>query len=360
MPVYDQQGILCKFSNFIIHLTLFSLIKVHHPISFGGIAMQKKIVLIHTGGTISMSEDETGAVKPLQHNPLSNQLKELKSLGEFLVEEPFQLPSPHITLKEIFILKQLIEKYQSQNIQGIVITHGTDTLEETAYFLDLTIKVPFPIVITGAMRSSNEIGSDGLYNLISSIQVASCEDAKDKGVLVVLNDEIHTASNATKTHTSNVSTFQSPQYGPIGIVTKRGVFFHHSPTNLEYYPIEHISKRVALLKAHAGMDSSLFYAIRDLHYDGVVIEALGQGNLPPATLDGIQALENEHIPIVLVSRCFNGIAEDVYAYKGGGKHLKSLGVIFSNGLNGPKARIKLLIALASTMDNEKIVEIFQN
>lgn len=322
--------------------------------------MKNKIVLIHTGGTISMGEDETGAVKPLEHNPLSHQLKELKNAAELLVEEPFQLPSPHVTLKEIFIIKNIIEKYQSQNIQGIVITHGTDTLEETAYFLDLTTKVPFPIVITGAMRSSNEIGSDGLYNLISSIRVASCEEAKNKGVLVVLNDEIHTASNATKTHTSNVSTFQSPQYGPIGIVTKKGVLFHHSPMNLEYYPIDHISKRVALLKAHAGMDSSLFYAIRDLHYDGVVIEALGQGNLPPDTIDGIQALKNENIPIVLVSRCFNGIAEDVYAYLGGGKHLKSLGLIFSNGLNGPKARIKLLIALASAKDKEAVTEMFQN
>ncbi len=117
------------------------------------------------------------------------------------------------------------------------------------------------------------IDSYGLYNLISSIRVASCEEAKNKGVLVVLNDEIHTANNATKTHTSNVSTFQSPQYGPIGIVTKKSVLFHHAPMNLEYYPIDHISKRVALLKAHAGMDSSLFYAIRDLHHDGVVIRS---------------------------------------------------------------------------------------
>ncbi|MBU8879121.1 asparaginase [Bacillus sp. FJAT-29790] len=322
---------------------------------------KKKILIIHTGGTISMSEDaSTGAVKPTESNPLTEKTKELLSLAEIVIEEPFHLPSPHITPNEMYELKEIIERYsESQEISGVVITHGTDTLEETAYFLQLTIRASLPVVVTGAMRSSNEIGADGLYNLISSIRVASCDDAKNKGVLVVLNDEIHTAENVTKTHTSNVSTFQSPQYGPIGIVTKRGVFFHHVPTNYEYYQINDVSKRVALIKAHAGMDSTLLFAIRDLQYHGVVIEALGQGNLPPATVEGITALVEKNIPVVIVSRCFNGIAQDVYSYEGGGKHLKDLGVIFSNGLNGQKARIKLLIGLASTNNTKEIEEMFQ-
>lgn len=319
---------------------------------------KKKILVIHTGGTISMSEDaSTGAVKPTDYNPLTEKTKELLSLAELLVEDPFHLPSPHITPKEMLKLKEIIEGYiAKENICGVVITHGTDTLEETAYFLELTVQTHLPIVVTGAMRSSNEIGSDGLYNLISSIRVAVCDEAKNKGVLVVLNDEIHTAENVTKTHTSNVSTFQSPQYGPIGIVTKRGVVFHHAPTKREYYPIVDVTKKVILIKAHAGMDSSLLMAIRDLNFDGIVIEALGQGNLPPATIQGVKALTEKKIPIVLVSRCFNGIAQDVYGYDGGGKHLKELGVIFSNGLNGQKARIKLLIGLE---DQQIIEEIFQ-
>ncbi|QED48456.1 asparaginase [Cytobacillus dafuensis] len=321
---------------------------------------KKKILVIHTGGTISMSEDaSTGAVKPTEINPLTEKTKELLSLAEIIIEEPFHLPSPHITPIEMFKLKEIIDYHcGKEEIEGVVITHGTDTLEETAYFLHLTIQAALPIVVTGAMRSSNEIGADGLYNLISSIRVASCEEAKSKGVLVVLNDEIHTAENVTKTHTSNVSTFQSPQYGPIGIVTKRGVFFHHLPTNDEYYKIDNVAKRVALMKAHAGMDSTLLYAIRDLDYHGVVIEALGQGNLPPATVEGIKALIEKNIPVVLVSRCFNGIAQDVYSYEGGGKQLKDLGVIFSNGLNGQKARIKLLIGLASTTNNKEIEDMF--
>jgi L-asparaginase len=323
--------------------------------------LKKTILVIHTGGTISMQEDkETGNVLPRQKNPLTEAEKILNQYANIITEEPFQLPSPHITTKEMYQLKRLIEEKLKDHsmIEGVVITHGTDTLEETAYFLDLTIQTSIPIVFTGAMRSSNEIGADGLYNLISSIRVASCEEAKDKGVLVVLNDEIHAAKNVTKTHTSNVSTFQSPQYGPIGIVTKRAVLFHHTPVSREHYPICDISPKIGLLKIHSGMDSSLFYALKDLGYDGVVIEALGQGNVPPAVVPGIKCLVDAGIPVVLVSRCFNGIAEDVYAYEGGGKQLKDMGVIFSNGLNGQKARIKLLIALSFTKDFQKIEEMF--
>ncbi|WP_132008883.1 asparaginase [Mesobacillus foraminis] len=321
--------------------------------------LEKNILLIHTGGTISMSEDTSGAVKPGAKNPLTEEAQILSGLANLIVEEPFNLPSPHITPKEMMTLKHIIEQHYNQGgIDGVVITHGTDTLEETAYFLDLTVQADLPIVVTGAMRSSNEIGADGLYNLISSIRVALSREAKGKGVLIVLNDEIHTAENATKTHTSNVSTFQSPQYGPIGIVTKRGIFFHHMPASRENYQIEDPSKRVVLIKAHAGMDSSLLLAVKELQVDGVVIEALGQGNLPPSAMKGIRALISDNIPVVIVSRCFNGVVQDIYGYEGGGKHLKDCGVIFSNGLNGQKARIKLLIALAMTNNMKEIDKMF--
>jgi L-asparaginase len=324
--------------------------------------MQKKILIIHTGGTISMSEDAaTGSVKPGEHNPITDNTNVLNNLADIIIEEPFNLPSPHITSKEMLTLKNMIEHhYQTNQIEGVVITHGTDTLEETAYFLDLTISINIPIIVTGAMRSSNEIGSDGLYNLIESVRVSINDAAKGKGVLVVLNDEIHTAKNVTKTHTSNISTFQSPQYGPIGIITKRGIVFHHTPTIRECYNIESISKNVILLKAYAGMDSTFLNAINDLGYDGVVIEALGQGNLPPRAVDGVKKLIDNKIPVVLVSRCFNGIVQDIYGYEGGGKQLKDLGVIFSNGLNGQKARLKLLIALSYTNDMKEVENIFQH
>ncbi|WP_077618627.1 asparaginase [Bacillus sinesaloumensis] len=320
----------------------------------------KKILVIHTGGTISMMEDkETGAVQQNQLNPLLQHSDALSSIANVKVEELFQLPSPHITEKEMFILKEKIEKsIKEDQIEGVVISHGTDTLEETAYFLDITVQSNIPIVVTGAMRSSNELGADGPYNLISAVRVAASNSAVGKGVLVVLNDEIHTAKNVTKTHTSNIATFQSPQYGPLGIVSKRNITFHHVPTVRETYNIETVSKNVLLLKAYAGMDGSVIRAIRTLQPDGLVIEALGQGNLPPIMVPELKALITSGIPVVLVSRCFNGYVQDVYNYEGGGRQLKELGVIFSNGLNGQKARLKLLVTLEVTNKHNELQELF--
>ncbi len=323
--------------------------------------MKKNILVIHTGGTISMSEDkETGAVKPSEKNPMATApTEQLQQVVNLVIEEPFTLPSPHITPKEMLVIRDIIEnKIKQTSFDGIVITHGTDTLEETAYFLDLLLDLTIPVVLTGAMRSSNEIGFDGLHNFITSIRVASHKQAHGKGVLVVLNDEIHTAKNVTKTHTSNVSTFQSPQYGPIGIVTKSEVRFHHQPILSRTFHVQEITKNVPLLKAHAGMDSTLLTALNDIRIDGLVIEALGQGNLPPATLPGLNLLISRNIPIVLVSRCFNGITQDTYGYEGGGKQLKQLGLIFSNGLNGQKARLKLLAALEEGKSRDEINAIF--
>lgn len=168
----------------------------------------KKILVLHTGGTISMHADQAGNVRPDTDNPMNHIGVSLDNI-EVTAIDFFNIPSPHITPKHMLQLYQEI-KQKAADFDGVVITHGTDTLEETAYFLD-TMEIPnIPIVITGAMRSSNELGSDGVYNYLSALRVASHDDAIGKGVLVVMNDEIHAAKYVTKTHTTNVSTFQTP------------------------------------------------------------------------------------------------------------------------------------------------------
>ncbi|GAA4709255.1 asparaginase [Brevibacillus fulvus] len=319
----------------------------------------EKVLLINTGGTIAMSMDASETVKPLDDQAVDKILPFLTSYAEIETINLFNLPSPHITPQIMNELKTRIEQETARTAySGVVITHGTDTLEETAYFLDLTLSLSIPVVITGAMRSSNELGADGPVNLISSVRTAVDPASRDKGVLVVFNDEIHAAAHVTKTHTSNVATFQSPQFGPIGTISKKHVHYHHAPLAREYYPIRHADANVPLIKAVAGMNPEWLQFLLDQPIDGLVVEAFGLGNLPPAVLPILKQLLQKGVPVLLVSRCYNGQVQDVYDYEGGGRQLKSMGVIFSNGLNGQKARLKLMVALQQTRDVSALQQMF--
>ncbi|MGJ9456838.1 asparaginase [Oceanobacillus sp. CF4.6] len=319
----------------------------------------KNILIIHTGGTISMLENkETGEVNSTGTHPLTAFSDQLRSFAKIDEKIMFDLPSPQITQNHMLELSKEIKKV-IPDYDGIIVTHGTDTLEETAYFLDLVLGTNKPIILTGAMRSSNEIGSDALYNLISSLRVAIEDKAKNKGVLVVMNDEIHTAENVTKTSTSNVATFQSPQFGPLGLITKDSVIFHRTTLFRHVQTIDQISKNVFLLKAYAGMDEQILNSLFAVGPDGLVIEGLGQGNLPKNTLEPIRKLIKENIPVILVSRCYQGVVQPTYSYDGGGKQLKEMGVIFARGLSGPKARIRLLIALEMTQNMNLLRDTFE-
>ncbi|CAI3001851.1 Alpha/beta hydrolase fold-3 domain-containing protein [Staphylococcus aureus] len=320
----------------------------------------KHLLVIHAGGTISMSQDQSNKVVTNDINPISMHQDVINQYAQIDELNPFNVPSPHMTIQHVKQLKDIIlEAVSNKYYDGFVITHGTDTLEETAFLLDLILGIEQPVVITGAMRSSNEIGSDGLYNYISAIRVASDEKARHKGVMVVFNDEIHTARNVTKTHTSNTNTFQSPNHGPLGVLTKDRVQFHHMPYRQQALENVNDKLNVPLVKAYMGMPGDIFSFYSREGIDGMVIEALGQGNIPPSALDGIQQLVSLNIPIVLVSRSFNGIVSPTYAYDGGGYQLAQQGFIFSNGLNGPKARLKLLVALSNNLDKAEIKSYFE-
>ncbi|HDJ6301317.1 TPA: asparaginase [Staphylococcus aureus] len=320
----------------------------------------KHLLVIHTGGTISMSQDQSNKVVTNDINPISMHQDVINQYAQIDELNPFNVPSPHMTIQHVKQLKDIIlEAVTNKYYDGFVITHGTDTLEETAFLLDLILGIEQPVVITVAMRSSNEIGSDGLYNYISAIRVASDEKARHKGVMVVFNDEIHTARNVTKTHTSNTNTFQSPNHGPLGVLTKDRVQFHHMPYRQQALENVNDKLNVPLVKAYMGMPGDIFSFYSREGIDGMVIEALGQGNIPPSALEGIQQLVSLNIPIVLVSRSFNGIVSPTYAYDGGGYQLAQQGFIFSNGLNGPKARLKLLVALSNNLDKAEIKSYFE-
>ena len=317
----------------------------------------KKILVLHTGGTISMQADQNGAVESSPINPMTQVTSPLENIDVVSVDF-FNLPSPHIQIDHMMMIYKKIRE-EASHFDGFVITHGTDTLEETAYFLD-TMSIPQkPIVMTGAMRSSNELGSDGIYNYRTALRVAADEKSADKGVLVVMNDEIHAAKYVTKTHTTNVSTFQTPTHGPLGLVTKREILFFKAADKRVRFDLQAINGVVPIIKSYADMDTILLDALVEAPISGLVIEALGAGNLPPASIAAIKKLINKQLPIVLVSRCFNGIAEPVYAYDGGGIQLEELGVLFVKELNSQKARIKLLIAVNAGLNGQDLADYIQ-
>lgn len=301
-----------------------------------------------------MQADDNGQVIPNSYNPM-NQVGigldqiEIESI-DFL-----NLPSPQITVDHMLLLAQKIRETAGL-YDGVVITHGTDTLEETAYFLDTMTLPHIPIILTGAMRSSNELGSDGIYNYLTALRVAGHEKAAEKGVLVVMNDEIHAAKYVTKTHTSNLATFQTPTHGPLGIIMKRDILFFQTAEPRRRFRLESIKGTVPIIKAYAGMGDWLFSSLNKTTIDGLIIEAFGAGNLPPEAAKSIAKLIQEGIPVALVSRCFNGIAEPIYAYEGGGVNLYEAGVMFVKEVNAPKARLKLLIALNAGLKGQELKE----
>ncbi len=322
-----------------------------------------KVYLIFTGGTISMKMDDRNhsVIPALSADDIMTAL--LASFHECELEtiEYAKLPSPSITPAIMLDLSKLISSLIDQeNVSGVVLVHGTDVLEETAFFLDSVLKTKKPVVVTGSMKSSSDLGYDGINNLVSSILVCLSPDALDKGVLVVMNDQINAASEVSKTNTLSLDTFKSLDYGPLGLVDNRQVIFYRSVNYLRpVIDTDHIEENVFLIKVYAGMDSKmLYYLIDQLDAKGIVLEALGRGNVPPMMLDGIKHALQKQIPVVITSRCPSGRVLDTYGYEGGGNHLTSLGCIIAPNLNGQKARILLMIALSKYHAPEKLKNVF--
>jgi L-asparaginase len=243
-------------------------------------------------------------------------------------------------------------------VDGIVVTHGTDTLEETAFLLDLTLAPERPVVFCGAMRTISEPGWDGPANLTAAVRVAAHPASRGRGVLVAFGGEVHSASEVTKWHTQQLSAFRSPA-GPLGTVERDAVRFRRPAAAGRPIPARRIEPRVALLVMAAGCDAAPVHEALRRGARGLVIEATGCGNVPPRVLPGIRAARRAGVPVVIVSRCPEGRVTPTYAYEGGGRQLRDLGAIFAPELPGHKARIKLMVGLGSTTDTEALRELFE-
>ena len=301
------------------------------------------------------------AVPTLSGEEIMSMVTGIENYAEIESHTFSNLPGPHVTPELMMDLSKYIQSFLCRDdICGVVVTHGTDSLEETAYLLHLTIDNPKPVIVTGSMRNSSELGYDGPANLSASICTAISEDARNRGVLVCLNDELNCAGEVTKSHSMHLNTFQSPEFGPIGIIDNNEAIFYRESLKREHIITEKIETRVDLIKACAGMDSKLIDFCVKQGARGIIIEAMGRGNIPPKMADGVKAAIENGVTVVMVSRCFKGRVLDSYGYPGGGKGLRNAGVIFGDSLPGQKARIKLMLALASTTSIEEIKCIFES
>lgn len=325
--------------------------------------MKKNIQLIFTGGTISMQIDPTTgtAVPTLPPQDLLKLVPGLDRLADLKIHDFGMYPGPHMTPALMWDLWEVVQGYiKDPTVDGIVITHGTDSLEETSYFIDLMSRSPKPIIFTGSMRTSSEIGWDGLPNLIDSVAVACHEHARDLGVLVCLNGEINPASEVVKTHTDQMGTFQSPNFGMLGIVDKDDVYIYRKPEFSEYIGSTRLEEKVALIKTYTGMDGVLIDTLVEKGYRGVVLEGMGRGNVPVPVFESVVSAVKKGVAVVLVSRTGKGRVLDTYGYPGGGAALRKAGVIFGGHLNGQKARIKLMVALGKTIQQSELKAIFEH
>ncbi|WP_270942026.1 asparaginase [Romboutsia lituseburensis] len=325
-------------------------------------AKKKKVAIVFTGGTISMTVDEKvgAAIPTLSGEQIMSMVTNIDKVAEVEVLNFDEIPGPHITPERMMELKDYVNNLLvREDISGVVITHGTDSLEETAYFLDLTITSIKPVIVTGAMRSSSELGYDGPSNLSAAVCTAISDDAMGKGVLVVLNNEVMLASEATKTNTLALNTFQALGSGPLGIIDCNELVLSKNTGSRTIIDTDIVESKVALLKSGVGMDAEFIKFATDNGYKGIVIEAMGRGNIPPQMYQGVKYAREKNIPVVIVSRCHSGRVFDSYGYLGSGRDLRNIGCIFGGDLPGQKARVKLMLALGKTNNLDEIKDFFE-
>ena len=324
--------------------------------------IKKKVAVVFTGGTISMTIDpDLGAAIPsLSGEEILSLATNINKVATIEGHNFDEIPSPHMTFEKLMELKQYINKLLDRDdVCGVVVTHGTDSLEETAYFLDLVINNEKPVVVTGAMRSSSELGYDGSSNLSAAVCTAISDSARGKGVLVAMNNEVLMASEVTKIDTLALNTFQAPSHGSLGIIDCNQLVLLKDASKKTFIDTDKYEPKVALIKTGLDMGDDLIKFAADAGYKGIVIEGMGRGNIPPEAFEGIKYAREKGIQVVLVSRCLTGRVYDSYGYLGSGRDLKNIGCIFGGDLPGQKARIKLMLALGKTNDEQELKDIFE-
>lgn len=327
-------------------------------------SIRPKVSLISCGGTIASTvKPGVGALPSLNVGEMARQIAGVDQVADITSLPAKLVASPHMSIRDLLALAAAARQAIASGSSGIVITQGTDTIEEIAYGLDLLCGNDEPIVVTGAMRNASLAGADGAANLLAAIRVAASPDARGLGALVVMNDEIHAARFVRKTHTSNPATFHSYQTGPVGWLAESDVRVLLRPVGRFHLDVADDAqpRPVCLLKMALGDDGRLMDYLPEAGYAGVVIEGFGGGHVTrevaaPGRLEKLI----EVMPVVLASRTGNGeLLRSTYGgFEGSETDLIARGVIFAGALDGAKARILLALLLMSGADRAAIKRAF--
>ena len=311
---------------------------------------KKKIVMLSTGGTIASKRNpETGLLTAgVMTGEELSQKCDLPAYIDVEVISVFQIPSNHMTFKHLTALKERIEEvFESKDVDGVVVTHGTDTLEETAYFLDLVISDERPVVVTGSQRGPEAAGTDAFVNLKQSILLAAWPECKDIGTVVVFNERIFSARYVKKKHASNVDGFTSFGFGYLGIVDQDTIFIYQKPLRRETYTLNTELPSVELIKCSLGSDGKFIDCAAEHGAKGIIVEAPGRGHAPPFILESVKRATEQGIYVLLTTSAEEGEVKTVYDFPGSAWSQQNLGVLLAGDYDSKKARIKLAVLLAA-------------
>ena len=304
--------------------------------------------LIATGGTIaSLADPETGVVRPAVS--AEDLVRTVPGLGDVEVEQVAHVNGWNVTPATMLeVSRRVSAALASDDVPGVVVTHGTDTVEETAFFCDVTVASDKPVVFAAAMRSGGEVAADGPRNLLGAAGVARSPAARGMGATLVLNDEIHAARWVRKQDSSRASAMQSPGHGPIGTVTPSGLRIGMPAPRRVTLPLPMaLSVPVPVVQTYTGMEEGLIEAVLDATgAGGLVLEGTGLGNVPGSAEHGIRAALDRGLPVVAATRVPTGGTGAVYGGPGGMVTLRELGVLAAGGLPSAKARLLLMLLLA--------------
>lgn len=324
-----------------------------------------KVAVIGTGGTIaSVGLHRLELTEYIDHNKLYDihellaKTPELSEVAEIRPVPYATLQSPAVGPEAWLALNALIHDVAATDVDGIVITHGTATLEETAYFLNLALKVAVPVVVVGAQRPATGLSTDGNLNLLNAVRVAGSEEARGLGVLVVMNDEIHAAREATKTSTLRVQTFRAPDFGVLGHADPDHIAIYRKPVrarapDTEFDVRNHTAlPRVDIVMSYAGTDDFAIRAARDAGAKGLVVAGFAPGLTTPAQLRALTECSEQGLVVVQSSRAGSGRVPTLRA-------AQPPGSISADNLTPQKARILLMVALAAGLTRDQIESAFR-